>query len=309
MEAARTLNGAPAIGGRRRSGRSRRGRRAPGAYVKTCALALALSMPACSFALAAKVTAAEVSGHASVRARDVLAVLGVAEGSEFDVNAVGAGADSLLSLYAGLGRPFARVSASWDSTAAGVAVFGVDRRGARGEALVSRVQRRGRSRAGRPPATARTASGRSSHTFVALRGHRGASARLRRQREAVRRGRAPEVGRAVGRRRAERPGRGERGARDLVRRRGRGGQPRHAGTRRRAGERHRARRGLQRDGAGRRAAETREVGLPRFGRGARSGRRPVERRGHRRHRGHGGHVEPDLGCTWDTPAVRVRPTS
>ncbi|MFH1690430.1 MAG: BamA/TamA family outer membrane protein [Candidatus Eisenbacteria bacterium] len=57
-----------------------------------------------------------------MRARDVLAVLGLAEGSVFDRETVEDGADSLLRLYADLGRPFARVSASWDSTVAGVEV-------------------------------------------------------------------------------------------------------------------------------------------------------------------------------------------
>ncbi|MFH1865389.1 MAG: BamA/TamA family outer membrane protein [Candidatus Eisenbacteria bacterium] len=71
---------------------------------------------------AAEVTFAAVAGHESVRARDVLAVLGVEKGSVFDRAVVGAGADSLLRLYADLGRPFARVSASWDSTVAGVEV-------------------------------------------------------------------------------------------------------------------------------------------------------------------------------------------
>jgi len=58
-----------------------------------------------------------------MRARDVLAVLGVEEGAVFDRATVDSGADSLLRLYADLGRPFARVTASWDSTMTGVAVL------------------------------------------------------------------------------------------------------------------------------------------------------------------------------------------
>nr|CAI78465.1 hypothetical protein [uncultured Latescibacterota bacterium] len=96
--------------------------RAPGALAVACMLSSALLVLPAGPARAADVTLVDVSGHESVSTREVLAVLGLAEGSVFDEAAIDAGADSLLSLYVGLGRPFATVSASWDSTAAGVEV-------------------------------------------------------------------------------------------------------------------------------------------------------------------------------------------
>lgn len=90
------------------------------AFAQALCLALVLVLAASGQASASVVTLASVAGHESVSARDVLAALGAAEGTVFDRSAVDAGADSLLSLLADLGRPFARVSASWDSTAAGV---------------------------------------------------------------------------------------------------------------------------------------------------------------------------------------------
>ena len=65
---------------------------------------------------------ASVEGHRSLRARDVLDILSAGEGSLFDPSGVDAAVDSLIVLLADQGRPFARVSVSWDSTAAGVAV-------------------------------------------------------------------------------------------------------------------------------------------------------------------------------------------
>lgn len=61
-------------------------------------------------------------GHESLREREVLEVLALAEGSEFDAGRIPARVDSLLELLASLGRPLARVSAAWDSSGAGVAV-------------------------------------------------------------------------------------------------------------------------------------------------------------------------------------------
>ena len=97
---------------------STRRRRRAARWLLALALAAAVVEPVC----AADVTDADVAGHESMRARDVLAVLGVAEGSAFDRATVASGADSLLRLYADLGRPFARVEASWDSTSGGVEV-------------------------------------------------------------------------------------------------------------------------------------------------------------------------------------------
>ena len=99
--------------------------RAPAALVARAAsvlFAAVLLMLAVSPAGAASVTRASVDGHRSLRARDVLDILSAGEGSVFDLSEVDAGVDSLIVLLAGLGRPFARVSVSWDSTAAGVTV-------------------------------------------------------------------------------------------------------------------------------------------------------------------------------------------
>ncbi|MEA3409168.1 MAG: BamA/TamA family outer membrane protein, partial [Candidatus Eisenbacteria bacterium] len=60
--------------------------------------------------------------HRSLRTRDVLGILAVSEGSVFDHASIDAGVDSLIALLGGLGRPFAHVAVSWDSTEAGVAV-------------------------------------------------------------------------------------------------------------------------------------------------------------------------------------------
>jgi outer membrane protein insertion porin family len=75
-----------------------------------------------STAGATPVTRASVDGHQSLRARDVLGILAADEGSVFDPAEVSAGVDSLVAFLADLGRPFAHVSVSWDSTAAGVVV-------------------------------------------------------------------------------------------------------------------------------------------------------------------------------------------
>jgi len=85
-------------------------------------LAAALLLFAVSAASAASVTSAAVDGHQSLRARDVLGILAVEEGAVFDSALVDAGVDSLISLLTDLGRPFAYVSVSWDSTSAGVTV-------------------------------------------------------------------------------------------------------------------------------------------------------------------------------------------
>ena len=69
-------------------------------------------------------TRASVDGHQSLSSRDVLGLLAADEGSVFDPAEVSAGVDSLLALLADLGRPFAHVSVSWDSTTAGVTVAG-----------------------------------------------------------------------------------------------------------------------------------------------------------------------------------------
>ena len=97
-------------------------RAAPAVRAASILLAVALLLLAVSTAGAASVTRAVVDGHRSLRARDVLDILAAGEGSVFDPSEVDAGVDSLIVLLAGLGRPFARVSVSWDSTAAGVTV-------------------------------------------------------------------------------------------------------------------------------------------------------------------------------------------
>ena len=71
---------------------------------------------------AATVVDVRVEGHESLRTREVARLLGVAEGREFDEARLAAGVDSLLVRLAFSGRPFARVEAAWDTTAAGVTV-------------------------------------------------------------------------------------------------------------------------------------------------------------------------------------------
>lgn len=73
-------------------------------------------------ALGAEIGRVSVTGHESVRTRDALEALGLAGGSEFDEGLVSAGVDSLLALLALAGRPFARVTAEWDSAGGEVAV-------------------------------------------------------------------------------------------------------------------------------------------------------------------------------------------
>ncbi len=85
-------------------------------------LAAALLLLAVSTAGAASVARASVDGHQSLSARDVLGILAADEGSVFDPAEVDAGVDSLIAFLADIGRPFAHVSVSWDSTAAGVTV-------------------------------------------------------------------------------------------------------------------------------------------------------------------------------------------
>jgi outer membrane protein insertion porin family len=116
-----------AVAARRARARKRTGRPAPIGLGPTGAAAaltacLVLATSTCGPAVAGQVIRSEVVGHESVSTRDVLAILGVAERSVFDEGVVESGADSLLALLAGLGRPFARVGAEWDSTAGGVEI-------------------------------------------------------------------------------------------------------------------------------------------------------------------------------------------
>ncbi|MCK4510329.1 BamA/TamA family outer membrane protein, partial [bacterium] len=94
----------------------------PAVRAVSALLAAALLLLPVSSAGGALVIRASVEGHQSLRARDVLGILSAGEGSLFDPSGVDAGADSLIVLLADLGRPFAHVSVSWDSTAAGVTV-------------------------------------------------------------------------------------------------------------------------------------------------------------------------------------------
>jgi outer membrane protein insertion porin family len=73
-------------------------------------------------ARAAVVAGASVTGHETLSTREILAILGMAEGEDFDRDRLSAAADSLLALYAGAGRPLAVVRAVWDSTAAGIGI-------------------------------------------------------------------------------------------------------------------------------------------------------------------------------------------
>jgi len=104
---ARILAGAPAV---------------PVVRVASILFAVALLLLTVSPAIATSVTRASVDGHRSLRARDVLDILSAREGSVFVPSEVDAGVDSLIAFLAGRGRPFARVSVSWDSTAVGVTV-------------------------------------------------------------------------------------------------------------------------------------------------------------------------------------------
>ncbi len=97
-------------------------RAAPALRAASILLAAALLLLAVSTAGAASVTRASVDGHQSLSARDVLGILAADEGSVFDPAEVDTGVDSLIVFLADIGRPFARVSVSWDSTAAGVVV-------------------------------------------------------------------------------------------------------------------------------------------------------------------------------------------
>jgi outer membrane protein insertion porin family len=106
-----------------RCGGARRLRRA--AWVRAAAqlvLALAAPLLLAHAATAAVITSAEVTGHESLRERDVLAALSLEEGSELVPARVPAGVDSLLRLLVGFGRPFASVTATWDTTDSGASV-------------------------------------------------------------------------------------------------------------------------------------------------------------------------------------------
>jgi len=99
-----------------------RARVAPALRGATVLLAAALLLLVVLTAGAAPVTRASVDGHESLRARDVLGILAADEGSVFDPAEIDAGVDSLIAFLADIGRPFAYVSVSWDSTAAGITV-------------------------------------------------------------------------------------------------------------------------------------------------------------------------------------------
>jgi outer membrane protein insertion porin family len=91
-------------------------RRAGWLAVQTAAAVLIVAL-ACAQATAAVVASAEVRGHESLRERDVLAALSLETGRALETGRVAAGVDSVLALLADLGRPFATVSATWDTAA------------------------------------------------------------------------------------------------------------------------------------------------------------------------------------------------
>jgi len=59
------------------------------------------------------VRSVSVEGHESVSTREVVSIVAGGEGAPFDRAAVEAGVDSLVSMLAQLGRPFARVDVDW----------------------------------------------------------------------------------------------------------------------------------------------------------------------------------------------------
>lgn len=68
------------------------------------------------------VRSVSVGGHASVSTSDVVSIVAGGEGGPFDPAAVEAGVDSLVSLLAGRGHPFARVDVAWARADGGVDV-------------------------------------------------------------------------------------------------------------------------------------------------------------------------------------------